>query len=146
MYYLKNLIIIQNWRFCFLVFYCRPIILWLVIAFDICQVFSYYLVAWKETLNRTGNIYSTSRSSRPTDVLWLVAKGVALSRPFEWSENLRHISEFSSDPWLLNAKGTCQDIQPFSCNALLGCPACLRKFMKIVWIIGHCLFGRKVIM
>ena len=28
----------------------------------------------------------TSISSRPTDVLWVVAKGVALPRPFGWSE------------------------------------------------------------
>ena len=38
-----------------------------------------YTVTW---------IIFTSRSARPTDVLWVVAKGVALQRPFGWFEKL----------------------------------------------------------
>ena len=36
--------------------------------------------------HRRAIVILTSRSSRPTDVLWVVAKGVALPRPFGWSE------------------------------------------------------------
>ena len=101
------------------------------------------------------SITVASRSARPTSncyyVLWVVAKGVILPRPFGWSEKLEAlslISEFSVDHCLLNAKGTMpkyptvflhsflNENLAWPCHALLGSPACLRNFFELVWIIA----------
>ena len=39
-------------------------------------------------MKQSNHIDITSRSARPTDVLWVVAKDVTLPRLFGWSEKL----------------------------------------------------------
>ena len=78
-----------------------------------------------------------------TDVLWVVAKRRPCHALLDSPKSLRHISEFSLDHCLLNAKGNMPKYPTvflqyfFSSPACLGSPACLSKYLKSVWIIAY---------
>ena len=92
-------------------------------------------------------IIKTIRSTRPTDEKRVWPYHTLLYGP----KSLRHIFEFSLVHHLLNAKGImpkyptvflqyffqCKMSVTSPCHTLLGNPACLRKFIKLVWIIAY---------